>query len=123
MMTAIRTYSEVLMHLDDKPRSYSEGQVIFEDCEPASEMYIVRQGTVTLKKGGRAFETLGPGEVFGEMALIDPAPRSATAVAGPDCLLAVVDETIFGRVVRQVPGFALELARLMARRLRKDLTR
>jgi CRP/FNR family cyclic AMP-dependent transcriptional regulator len=122
-MTQIRSYSEVLMHLDDKPRSYAEGEVIFEDCQPASEMYIVRQGTVTLKKGDRAFETLGPGEVFGEMALIDPAPRSATAVAGADCLLAVVDEKTFGQIVQRVPGFALELARLMARRLRKDLTR
>jgi CRP/FNR family transcriptional regulator, cyclic AMP receptor protein len=122
-MPEIRSYSEVLMHLDDQPRSYAEGQVIFEECEPAAEMYIVRQGTVTLKKGDRSFETLGPGEVFGEMALIDPAPRSATAVAGQGCLLAVVDEKTFQQVVQQVPGFALELARLMARRLRKDLTR
>jgi CRP-like cAMP-binding protein len=122
-MPDIRSYSEVLMHLDEKPRSYSDGQVIFEECEPAAEMFIVREGSVTLKKRGQAFETLGPGEVFGEMALIDPAPRSATAVAGPACVLAVVDEATFRQVVQQVPGFALELARLMARRLRKDLTR
>jgi CRP/FNR family transcriptional regulator, cyclic AMP receptor protein len=122
-MREIRSYSEVLMHLDEQPRSYAEGQVIFEECEPASEMYIVREGTVTLKKGDRPFETLGPGEVFGEMALIDPAPRSATAVAGAGCVLASVDEGTFNQVVRQVPGFALELARLMARRLRKDLER
>jgi hypothetical protein len=39
-MPEIRTYSEVLMHLDDRPRSYAAGQVIFEDCEPAAEMFI-----------------------------------------------------------------------------------
>jgi CRP/FNR family cyclic AMP-dependent transcriptional regulator len=122
-MPVIRTYSEVLMHLDDSPRTYAEGQVIFEDCEPASEMFIVREGTVTLKKGGHIIERLGPGEVFGEMALIDPAPRSATAVAGTGCVVAVVNEQTFVQIVRHVPGFALELARLMARRLRKDLTR
>ncbi len=122
-MPEIRTYSEVLMHLDDRPRSYAAGQVIFEDCEPAAEMFIVREGTVTLKKGGHIIEQLGPGEVFGEMALVDPAPRSATAVAGAGCVLAVVNEKIFAQLVQKVPGFALELARLMARRLRKDLTR
>ena len=57
------------------------------------------------------------------MALVDPAPRSATAVAGAGCVLAVVNEKIFAQLVQKVPGFALELARLMARRLRKDLTR
>lgn len=122
-MLEIRSYSEALMLLDEAPRSYAEGQIIFEECEPAAEMYIVREGSVTLKRGSQIIETFGPGEVFGEMALIDPAPRSATAVAGPGCLLAVVNEQTFGRLVQQVPGFALELMRVLARRLRKDLTR
>ncbi len=122
-MPEIRTYSEVLMFLDDKPRSYPEGAVIFEDCQPASEMYIVREGSVILKKGDHIIEKLGPSEVFGEMAIIDPAPRSATAVAGAGCVLAVVDEKTFFQLVQKVPGFALELMRLMVRRLRKDLTR
>jgi CRP/FNR family transcriptional regulator, cyclic AMP receptor protein len=122
-MLEIRSYSEALMLLDEAPRSYAEGQIIFEECEPAAEMYIVREGSVTLKKGSQIIETLGPGEIFGEMALIDPAPRSATALAGPGCLLAVVNEQTFGQLVQKVPGFALELMRLLARRLRKDLTR
>jgi CRP/FNR family cyclic AMP-dependent transcriptional regulator len=122
-MPEIRTYSEVLMFLDEKPRSFAEGEVIFEDCQPAAEMYIVREGTVVLKKGEHVIEKLGPGEVFGEMALIDPAPRSATAIAGPGCMLAAVDEKTFFQLVQNVPGFALELMRLMVRRLRKDLAR
>lgn len=122
-MLEIRSYSEALMLLDEAPRSYTEGQIVFEECEAAAEMYIVREGSVTLKKGSQIIETLGPGEIFGEMALIDPAPRSATAVAGPGCLLAVVNEQTFSQLVQEVPGFALELMRLLARRLRKDLTR
>ncbi len=122
-MTEIRTYSEILMHLDEAPRTYAQGQTVFEEGDPASEMYVVREGSVVLKKADVVVETLGPGAIFGEMALLDAAPRSATAVAGAGCVVAVVDEDTFGRLVKQVPGFALELMRLMARRLRKDLTR
>jgi CRP/FNR family transcriptional regulator, cyclic AMP receptor protein len=122
-MTEIRTYSEILMHLDEAPRTFDQGQAIFAEGDPASEMYVVREGSVILKKADMVVETLGPGAIFGEMALLDSAPRSATAVAGPGCVVAVVDEETFGRLVKQVPGFALELMRLMAQRLRKDLAR
>jgi CRP/FNR family cyclic AMP-dependent transcriptional regulator len=122
-MVEIRSYSEILMHLDETPRSHVEGQIIFEEGQSASEMYIVREGVVTLKKADQVIETLGPGAVFGEMALLDQAPRSATAVAGPGCVVAVVDEATFNRLVRAVPGFALELMRLLARRLRKEPSR
>jgi len=57
------------------------------------------------------------------MALLDHSPRSATAVAGPGCRLAVIDEPSFNRLVQKIPGFALELLRLVVRRLRRELAR
>lgn len=122
-MPEIRRYSEMLAFVDDHPRPYEEGAVIFVEGQSAAEMYVVRDGTVSLRKGGEILKTLDPGEVFGEMALIDHAPRTATAVAGPGCRLTVIDEASFHELVKKIPGFALELLRLVVRRLRRELAR
>ena len=118
-MVEVRTYTEMLMFAEQNPRECAVGETIFEDGSPATEMYIVREGSVELRKGATVLETLRAGEVFGEMALIDPAPRSATAVAGEGCKLVVIDEKTFNQLVQKVPGFALELMRTIVRRLRR----
>lgn len=66
----------------------------------------------------RVVDTVGPGGILGEMALIDRNPRSATAVAKTDCQLARVDETRFKFLSQQTPYFALEVMRMLAQRLR-----
>jgi CRP-like cAMP-binding protein len=76
-------------------------------------------GSVELRAGGEVLESVQPDGVLGEMALIDPAPRSATAVAGLDCAVVAVDERMFHQLVQRVPGFALEVMRIIARRLRR----
>jgi CRP-like cAMP-binding protein len=122
-MPEIRTYSDILTFLDDQPRTYAEGEVVFEEGQSAAEMFIIREGTVILKHAGAVLETLGPGSVLGEMALIDPAPRSATAVAGPGLIMTAVDERLFQQLIQHVPGFALELMKLVVRRLRREMSR
>jgi CRP/FNR family cyclic AMP-dependent transcriptional regulator len=122
-MPEIKSYSEMLAFVDEQPRFYEEGTVIFVEGQDAREMYVVRDGTVSLRKGGDVIKTLDPGEVFGEMALIDHAPRTATAVAGPGCRVTVIDEASFQQLVKAVPGFALELLRLVVKRLRRELAR
>jgi CRP/FNR family transcriptional regulator, cyclic AMP receptor protein len=122
-MPEIKSHSQMLAFVDEHPRSYEEGTVIFVEGQDAREMYVVRDGTVSLRKGGDVIKTLDPGEVFGEMALIDHAPRTATAVAGPGCRVTVIDEASFQQLVKKVPGFALELLRLVVRRLRRELAR
>jgi CRP-like cAMP-binding protein len=82
-------------------------------------MYVILEGEVELRIGGRVVETLGPGEPFGEMALIDHAPRIATATAKSDCRLVAVPEKRFLFLVQQTPYFALHVMRVMAERLRK----
>ena len=122
-MPEIKSHSQMIAFVDEQPRSYEEGTVIFVEGQDAREMYVVRDGTVSLRKGGDVIKTLDPGEVFGEMALIDHAPRTATAVAGPGCRVTVIDEASFQQLVKKVPGFALELLRLVVRRLRRELAR
>jgi CRP-like cAMP-binding protein len=58
-------------------------------------------------------------EVRTYVEVVNPAPRSATAIAGPDCTLVLVDAATFNDLVRRVPGLGLEVMKVMARRLRK----
>jgi CRP/FNR family cyclic AMP-dependent transcriptional regulator len=118
-MAEVKTYLEALMALDEAPLRSEPGAVIFAAGDSGREMYVVRSGKVELKIGDTLLETVGPGGILGELALVDPAPRSATAIAGADCSLVRVDQEAFDDLVRKVPGLALEVMRVMARRLRK----
>jgi len=119
-MAEIHSYMEALMLSEEEPILFEDGQVIFEAGEPGREMYIVRSGSVDLRIEGALVETVRPGGILGELALVDPAPRSATAVAGVDCSLVAIREDTFRSLVKQVPGFSLEVMRVMARRLRQS---
>ena len=118
-MTEVKSYLEALMTLDEAPLKLDPGQVIFSAGDSSREMFIVRTGHVDLRIGDTLLETVGEGGIFGELALVDPAPRSATAVAGPDCSLVLVDAGAFNDLVRRVPGLGLEVMKVMARRLRR----
>ena len=118
-MAEVRTYLEALTALDETPLALPLGGAIFSAGDTGREMYVVRTGRVDLKIGDTLLESVGPGGILGELALVDPAPRSASAVAGRDCTLVCVDQAAFDDLVRRVPGLALEVMRVMARRLRK----
>lgn len=62
-----------------------------------------------------------PGGVFGEMALLNQLPRTASAIAKTDCRVAVITAQRFTRLVSQSPYFALDMMRLLAERLRRNL--
>ena len=104
---------------DPNPRVCEAGQAIFNEFDMGAEMYVVIEGEVELRIGSRVIETLGPGEPFGEMALIDQAPRTATAIAKTPCKLAVIPERRFLFMVQTTPHFALEIMKVMADRIRK----
>jgi CRP/FNR family cyclic AMP-dependent transcriptional regulator len=118
-MSEVKTYLEALMAIDEAPLKLDPGQVIFSAGEPGREMFIVRTGTVDLRIQDTVVETVEQGGVFGELALVDPAPRSATAIAGADCTLVLVEPHSFNEMLRRVPGLGLEIMRVMARRLRR----
>lgn len=100
-------------------RVLGAGDVIFANGDPGDAMYVIIDGTVELLgDDGSVFATLGTGEMFGELALIDDEPRSLAAVAKTETTLAAVDERQFLFLVNQTPMFALEVMRIMAERLR-----
>ena len=118
-MNGVKTYLEALMTLDDAPLRLDPGQIIFSAGDGGRDMFIVRTGSVDLRIGETLVETVEQGGIFGELALVDPAPRSATAVAGPGCTVVLVNASSFNDLVRRVPGLALEVMKVMARRLRR----
>jgi CRP/FNR family transcriptional regulator, cyclic AMP receptor protein len=99
------------------------GTVLFREGERGESMFVILDGQVELRVNGTMFETLGPGGVLGEMALIDQSPRVATAVALTDVSLARIPEKRFLFMVRETPHFALQIMRLMADRLRRMVNR
>ena len=100
-------------------RSYKQGDTIFNEGDPADSMYAVVEGLVEIRLHGSVIEQIAPGGVFGEMGLIDAQPRSARAVAGTDCSLAVISEKRFLRLVEMMPQFALQMMRVITQRLRR----
>jgi CRP/FNR family cyclic AMP-dependent transcriptional regulator len=101
------------------PRVCEAGEAIFRAFDMGAEMYVVLEGQVEITIGPNVVEVLGPGEPFGEMALIDQAPRVATAMAKTPCKLAVITEKRFLFMVQTTPHFALQIMKVMADRLRK----
>lgn len=100
-------------------QTFKAGEKIFVQDDEGSHMYVVRSGRVNLVASGTILENVGPNGTFGEMALLDGSPRSATAVALEPTEVAVIDEHAFLYMVEQNPRLALQLMRRLAQRLRR----
>ena len=93
---------------------------MFEEGDPGDRLYVVKSGSVALSAHGALLETVGVGGLFGEMAVIDREPRSATAVTESDCELVPIDKRRFWFLVQETPYFAEIVMRVMADRLRRQ---
>ena len=101
-----------------RERSLKKGHVLFREGDAGNEMFLVRSGTVIISKlvTGRVDQVLarvGSGEFFGEMSLIDGAPRSATIQADTDVVLLVLDRHELQRLVEVNPRAAAEFFRAL----------
>lgn len=104
-------------HADDL-QTFAAGEVLFSEGEVGDRMYVLTAGEVEIKVAGQVVGKAVPGEIVGEMALIDAGSRSATATALSDCKAAAVDERRFLFMVQQTPFFSLHVMRVLAMRLR-----
>jgi CRP-like cAMP-binding protein len=109
---------KLLLGPDVPSRFFAAGDVIFQEGEQGEEFFVIRRGEIEIRSGNRLLETLGENEIFGEMALIDSAPRSADAVAKTDAVVAPITEKQYLFLVKHTPYFALKVLRVLARRLR-----
>lgn len=107
-----------------KPANIAEGEKIFSENERAiplirrHKMYLLLKGEVGLVAGRKTIGRVRPGEIFGEMAIISDAPRSASAVAKSACRVIALDDNEFQVALQKKPEFALMLISVMIFRLR-----
>jgi len=100
-------------------RPVAAGTTIFSAGDERDHMYAVLEGQVDIVVNGRVVETVESGGIFGEMALIDKEPRTATALARTDAKVVAVDERRFLFLIQQTPNFALHVMRVLSDRLRR----
>ena len=117
-MSQVITDFGLLTRASAETKMFHAGDVIFREGEDAAQMYVVKSGAVDIRRGNRTLETVESGGIFGEMALVDGAKRSADAIAHDDAEVVPVTEKQFLFLVSQTPYFAIGVMGVMARRLR-----
>jgi len=102
-------------------RTYPKNTMIFAESMPGKELYIIQKGSVKISKlvGGTEvlLAVLKPGDIFGEMSLIENKPRSASAIAYEDTVLLAVNKDNFARMVTTQPQIVARLTQLLAERI------
>src|SRR5262249_7592007 len=101
------------------PATFKPGETIFAAGDKGDKMYVIRTGKVEIERDGKIVEKLGPGGIFGEMALIDGAPRAAKATPKTACEVAPITERTFLFLVHETPLFAISAMRALADRFRR----
>ena len=102
---------------------FDEGEVIFKEGDVPRCAYLIHAGAVDVvvngKGGAAVIDTLEPGEFFGEMALVDNEPRSATAIAKVPTTCATVSKEDFEGILNQAEPLTRAMLELLVKRLRK----
>ena len=97
---------------------FPAGATLAKQGENGHEFMVIVEGTAHVEIGGQTVATLGPGEFFGEMALLDGGPRTATVVADTDLVAEVIGQREFAGLIEDSPQLAKKLLVGLARRLR-----
>jgi len=103
---------------DEAQTRYDRGKIIMVAGQTGALMYVVLEGRVAISIRGAVVQTVGPGGVFGEMALVDQSPRSANATAEVDCVLLGINRHLFLNLVKTDPTFGSLLLGAIAERVR-----
>jgi len=99
----------------------AKGVVLFHEGDPGQEMYIVLRGMVKVFRGNRVIDIVKPGDYFGEMAIIENQPRSASVAALEDSLLLQVPLAVFQEYFSRQPKSLVAMMRTLSQRVRRDL--
>jgi CRP/FNR family transcriptional regulator, cyclic AMP receptor protein len=94
------------------------GEELTREGTSGREFFVIEDGTASVLQGGRRIATLGPGEFFGEMALLDQGPRTATVRAATPMSMYVIGAREFTTLIEDVPHVTRKLLQGLARRLR-----
>ncbi len=100
---------------------FNAGHVVVEEGQPGSSFYVILDGSAKVTKGkaGRTLTRLGPGDHFGEMALLDGEPRSATVIAETSLDTVRIRRAAFRKLLTQEPEVGLRIMAGLASRIRE----
>jgi CRP-like cAMP-binding protein len=96
------------------------GRILVREGRPGREFFVLIAGTVRVTRKGRKLAELGPGDWFGEIALLTNAPRNATVTATSPIRVLVVTDRAFRQLVERIPGIALKVLSSVGERLARD---
>lgn len=113
--TELRELALVADELDLK-----DGRTLVREGHPGREFFVLIEGSVRVSRGGRKLSELGPGDWFGEIALLTNTPRTATVTATSPIRVLVVTDRSFRRVVETMPTIALKVLATLGERLSHD---
>jgi CRP/FNR family transcriptional regulator, cyclic AMP receptor protein len=102
-----------------EPAGFPAGKVIMSAGAVGAFMYVVLEGRVAISVGDSVVERVGPGGMFGEMALVDRSARAASASAETDCTLLAINRTDFLMLVKARPAFGASLLKSIAVRMQQ----
>ena len=109
----LQTIARVVKDID-----HDEGTVIAREGEPGIGLFVIADGSAEVTIGGAKKASLGPGDFFGEIALLDGGPRTATVTATSDVKLLGLTEWVFRGLMQEHPSIAVKTLQAMAGRLR-----
>lgn len=95
------------------------GQLLVDQGDIGREAYVILDGTAVIKRNGRKIATMTVGDHFGELALLDRGPRTASVEAQTDLTLFVLTARAFNGVLAEVPAIAQKLMAALASRVRE----
>lgn len=98
--------------------SYAPGQIIVTQGTPGQAFYLITAGRVAIERDGLPLGAFGPGDFFGEMSLLDNAPRSATIRAIDETHCLMLSSWDFKALLERTPAIAIRLLEVLSRRLR-----
>lgn len=108
----------LLARATSETQSYKAGDTIFKQGNSGNVFFVIKSGSVAVRAGNRTLQVLGEGEIFGEMALVDSEPRSASVLAETDCVVVPIGEKQFLFMTSEAPYFALSVMKVLVQRLR-----
>ena len=108
-----------LFRLDPEYVEIKEGNTLFREGDDGNEMYVLITGKADVIMGGVLIGKCSQGGIVGEMAVVDGSPRYGTVTATTDCKFVVIDKKRFHYLIDETPGFALEVIRIVAKRLKE----
>jgi CRP-like cAMP-binding protein len=105
-----------------KETFHNAGESIVTEGRGGVGFHLITDGKAKVVRSGRTVATLGPGEFFGEMALVDDAPRSASVLADTDLATVVISKWEFRPIVKEHPELAWKLIEHLVARVREEQT-